>query len=76
MEKKVTLTLVGLNGNAFALMGAFSNQAKREGWTKEEIDSVLNEATSGDYNHLLATLMAHCEDASEDENYDEDEDEN
>ena len=40
-EKKVKMNLVGLDGNAFVLMGAFSRNAKRQGWTKEEIDVVL-----------------------------------
>jgi hypothetical protein len=60
VEKKVKLNLVGVNGNAFAVMGVFSNAARRQGWTKEEIDKVLNEAMSSDYNHLLATIMEHC----------------
>ena len=60
-EKTVSLNLVGVDGNAFSIMGAFKKQAKREGWTKEEIDSVINEATSGDYNHLVATISNHCE---------------
>lgn len=59
--KTVNLDLVGQDGNAFNLMGVFRRQAKREGWTKEEIDAVLDEAKSGDYDHLLATLMKHCE---------------
>jgi len=58
--KKINLKLVGLDGNAFFIMGAFSKQAKREGWSKAEIDAVLNEAKSGDYNHLLATITDHC----------------
>lgn len=61
MEKKVNLSLVGLDGNAFSLMAAFSRQAKKEGWQEHEIDAVLNEATSSDYNHLLTTLNSHCE---------------
>jgi len=61
MDKKVKLELVGLDGNAFALMGTFAEQARREDWTKAEIDEVLTECKSGDYNHLLRTLMAHCE---------------
>ena len=61
--KKVTLTLVGLDGNAFSLLGAFSRAAKRQGWTKEEIEEVMKEAKSGDYDHLLRTLVARCEDA-------------
>lgn len=60
-EKKVVLTLEGLDGNAFFLLGAFRNAAKRQGWTKEEIDAVCNEAKSGDYDHLVATLSDACE---------------
>ena len=59
-EKYVELELVGLDGNAFVLMGAFSQAAKRQGWTKEEIDKVLTECESSDYNHLLHTLVCHC----------------
>jgi hypothetical protein len=55
--KKVKLKLVGLDGNAFSLLGAYSKEARRQGLAKEEIDKVIGEATSGDYNHLLATLM-------------------
>lgn len=58
-DKKVDLDLETTNNNAFALMGAFSRQAKREKWTKEEIDAVLKECQKGDYNHLLQTLIKH-----------------
>jgi len=61
IEKTVNLDLVGVNGNAFMIMGVFQQQAKREDWTQEEIDLVLTEAKSGDYNHLLATIENHCE---------------
>lgn len=60
INKTVNLDLVGVNGNAFAIMGVFKRQAKREGWTQEEIDTVLTEAKSGDYNYLLATISNHC----------------
>ena len=56
-DKKVKLKLVGLDGNAFALMGAFQRQARKEEWTPDEIKMVIDESTSGDYSHLLATLM-------------------
>ena len=59
MIKKIELELVGLDGNAFALLGAFQKQAKKEEWTETEINEVLDEAQSGDYNHLLQTLLAH-----------------
>lgn len=61
MTKKITLDLVGLDGNAFYLMGAFSTQAKKEGWTPEEIKQVLDEAQKGDYDNLLRVLQDNCE---------------
>jgi len=61
MDKRVRLNLVGLDGNAFALMGAFSRQARREGWTNAEIDAVLAEAMSDDYTHLVGVLADHCD---------------
>ncbi len=56
-HKKVKLNLIGLDGNAFSVMGAWKKQARKEGWTQEEIDFVLKDAMSGEYNHLLATIM-------------------
>jgi len=71
------MELVGLDSNAFSLMGAFRAQARREKWTPEEIEKVLTECMAGDYNHLLATLMDHCEspeckDDGDDDTYDQD----
>jgi hypothetical protein len=61
INKKVKLELVGLNGNAFSLMGAFQKAARKQGWTKPEIDKVLAEAMKNDYDHLISTLDSHCE---------------
>lgn len=69
VDKKINLQLVGLNGNAFFLMGAFRNQAKKEGWNSEEIKAVLEEAMSGDYDYLLATLAFHCDPQDDDDEY-------
>ena len=46
IDKTVNLDLVGVNGNAFMIMGVFKRQAKHEGWSQEEIDLVLDEAKS------------------------------
>ena len=46
---------------------AFARQARKEGWTKAEIDAVLNEAKSRDYDHLLCTLSAYCEDPADED---------
>lgn len=58
--KKINLRLTGIDGNAFMLMGAFRDQAEKEGWTEEEIDTVIEKAMSSDYKHLVATLLKHC----------------
>ena len=69
--KKIHLRLVGLDGNAFVLLGAFRRQAKKEGWSSEEISAVTNEATRGDYDHLLATLVSNTTDEDEEEEEEE-----
>lgn len=61
VNKTVNLDLIGKDGNAFMIMGLFGSQAKKEGWTKDEIDAVIKEAKSKDYNHLLVTIENHCE---------------
>jgi len=58
-EKKVTLCLEGLDGNAFVLLGRFQSQAKRGGWAAVDIEDVLREAKSRDYSHLLSVLNRH-----------------
>jgi hypothetical protein len=66
IEKTVNLNLIGVNGNAFMIIGVFKRQAQKEGWTPEEIDKVIIEAKSSDYVHLLATIENHCEPKDED----------
>jgi len=61
MNKKVKLCLVGLDGNAHSILGAFRRQAKREGWTDDEIATILEEAKIKDYNHLISVILDHCE---------------
>lgn len=58
--KYVELDLVGTDGNAFAVMGNFQRAARRQGWSAEDIDTVLTEAKKDDYNHLMATITDHC----------------
>ena len=72
VNKTVNLDLVGVNGNAFAIMGVFQRQAKRQGWTQDEIKQVLDEAKSKDYNYLLATIENHRKVEDETHNTEED----
>ena len=59
--KKPTVKLTGRDGNAFAVMGAVRQALRRAGAPKAIEDAFTKEATSGDYNHLLATAMAYVE---------------
>ncbi len=60
-DKTVKINLRRVDGNAFSIMGAFKVAAKKQGWTTAEITEVLNKAMSGDYNHLLMTIMEHVD---------------
>ena len=52
----ITVTLIGEHGNAFAILGKVS-AAIWEHAGPEEADAYREEATSGDYDHLLATTQ-------------------
>jgi len=56
---QVKVELTGQDGNAFFILGRVQGAAKRAKprVPREEIDAFQKEATSGDYNHLLATCM-------------------
>lgn len=62
IDKTVTLKLSteGPEGNAHAIMSAFSKQAWTEGWSGPEIEAVLEEAMNGDNDHFMATIKNHC----------------
>ena len=63
-DRKVKLQLAGSDGNAFAILGRFQRAARAQGWTSAEIKVVTAEATSGDYQHLLATILRHTEEGA------------
>jgi hypothetical protein len=55
--EKPKLKLVGLDGNAFAILGRASQAARKAGWTKEQQDKYRAAAMSGDYDNLLQVTM-------------------
>jgi hypothetical protein len=54
---EVVVALVGTDGNAFAVLGAVNRALRRAGVDKAEQDEFMAEATAGDYDHLLITVM-------------------
>ena len=47
-------SLVGVDGNAYAIMGYTQRAMRENGFTKDEIQVMLDDAKSGDYYHLIA----------------------
>jgi hypothetical protein len=50
--KKVPMD-VDWNGNVFSILAGFIRTTKEFGWSKKEVDEVLDDATSLDYAHLI-----------------------
>jgi len=61
IDKTVNLDLSSYEVNSFVILGLFVDQAKKEGWTEEEIEAVTKEAKSKDYEYLSQTIKNHCE---------------
>lgn len=53
---QINVPLVGEDGNAFAILGRVSRIMRRNG-IHDQWEEFHKEATSGDYNHLLMTVM-------------------
>lgn len=53
--------LIGRDGNAFAIIGAVRQALRRAGNSTEIVEAFTEEATSGDYDHVLATAMAYAD---------------
>ena len=57
--------LVGIDGNAYAVMGYVKNAMKEQGFTEEEIKEYLDKAKSSDYNNLLCVSMEYVDKCNE-----------
>lgn len=62
---KVNFSPIGIDGNAYAIMAAFSKAARRDGYPKDSIDAVIKDAMSGDYDHLLSVIMHNSVDSDD-----------
>ena len=50
--------LVGVNGNAYSVMGYVARAMRECKKSKSEIEAYYKDAMSSDYNHLLAVSVA------------------
>lgn len=54
-------SLVGVDSNAFFIMGHVQRELRRAGASKAFIDAYMTEAQSSDYHHLLAASIAYLD---------------
>ena len=52
----VRVKLIGADGNAFALIGLVRRTLREAGYGEDFIRAFMDDATSGDYRHLLAVI--------------------
>ena len=57
-------TLVGVDGNAYSIMGYTSRALKNEG-LRDKVDEMFSRATSGDYYNLIAVCNEYVQMANE-----------
>lgn len=62
MEK---YNLVGVDGNAFSVMGYVAKAMRNEGKSREQIDAYYADAKSGDYDHLLSVSIQMIDELNE-----------
>jgi len=55
------VALTGTDGNAFAVLGICRAAARAAGWTVEQVTEFIDQATAGDYEHLLAVVFQRFE---------------
>jgi hypothetical protein len=53
----ITVQLVGEDGNAYSILGRVTRALRQAGVSQAERDAFTQEATAGDYDHLLQTIM-------------------
>ena len=53
----VTVKLTDDDGNAFYILGKVMKAMREAGLEKQDIDLFYKDQTSGDYDHLLQTVM-------------------
>jgi len=50
---KIEIDLTGPQGNAFFLLGTASKLGRQLGWDRDEIEILLRQMKSGDYDNLI-----------------------
>jgi hypothetical protein len=65
---KANGNLVGVDGNAFSLIGYTSKCLKQAKWSRQDIETFQKIALSGDYYNVIVTCDSVLNETDEDEN--------
>lgn len=66
--------LIGVDGNAYSVMGYVTRAMQEQHFSGEEIEAYRKDAMSGDYNHLLVCSMDMVDACNEKAGYEDYED--
>lgn len=55
----IEIDLTGPDGNAFVLLGIANRLARQLGYSREEINDLINEMKGSDYEYLIQTFDDH-----------------
>lgn len=55
----IEIDLTGPDGNAFVLLGLANRLARQLGYSREEINDLINEMKGSDYEYLIQTFDDH-----------------
>jgi hypothetical protein len=49
--------LIGIDGNAYSIVGAGEQALRKAGYSRVALDEYREDAFSGDYDHVIQTVM-------------------
>jgi len=58
-RRKPEIDLTGPQGNAYFLLGTARNLGEKLGWDKVQIESIITQMKSSDYENLIKTFDKH-----------------
>ena len=61
---KASGSLVGVDGNAFSVVGYTKKRLQKQGWPHRAVKHFTALAFGGDYNHLLTTCLSVLDDTN------------
>ena len=61
MNNKIQFDIANCHRSASSIIDGWRRAARNQGWSEDDIEAVLAEAKSGDYDHLVQTIMGYSE---------------